>query len=134
MKELLFSSEGRINRSRWWLTSIGAAIALGVVYGILLAIMWAVAPGTVDANGGFSVTGAMAIPYIIVTLAYFILSLWFFISLGAKRYHDLDKPGMWLLIILIPIIGPLIYLVQCGFMRGTVGPNKYGPDPLMGSV
>ena len=25
-------------------------------------------------------------------------------------------------------------LVELGFLRGTVGPNQYGPDPLEGRV
>jgi uncharacterized membrane protein YhaH (DUF805 family) len=24
----------------------------------------------------------------------------------------------------------LWYLIECGFLRGTPGPNSYGPDPL----
>ena len=28
------------------------------------------------------------------------------------------------------VIGGLWYLIECGFLRGTPGPNTYGPDPL----
>jgi uncharacterized membrane protein YhaH (DUF805 family) len=34
----------------------------------------------------------------------------------------------------VPIIGPIWALVECGFLRGTEGPNAYGPDPLAGSL
>ena len=35
-----------------------------------------------------------------------------------------------MLIILVPVIGSLWYLIECGFLNGTTGPNTYGPDPL----
>jgi len=47
-----------------------------------------------------------------------------------KRWHDLDKSGWWVLINFIPIAGQLWCLVECGFLKGTVGPNRFGPDPL----
>lgn len=47
-----------------------------------------------------------------------------------KRWHDLDKSGWWVLINFIPIVGGLWCLVECGFLKGTVGPNRFGPDPL----
>jgi uncharacterized membrane protein YhaH (DUF805 family) len=32
--------------------------------------------------------------------------------------------------VFVPVIGGLWYLIECGFLRGTPGPNAYGPDPL----
>ncbi len=52
------------------------------------------------------------------------------INLGIKRFHDRDKSGWWVLIILVPIIGPIWYFIEAGCLRGTVGPNRFGPDPL----
>lgn len=51
------------------------------------------------------------------------------ISVGVRRLHDRDKSGWWLLIGLIPLIGFLV-LVFWFVQRGTVGPNRFGPDPL----
>ena len=34
-----------------------------------------------------------------------------------------------MLIALIPWIGVLWVLVECGFLEGTNGPNQYGGDP-----
>jgi len=28
------------------------------------------------------------------------------------------------------VIGGLLYLIECGFLKGTTAPNDYGPDPL----
>jgi uncharacterized membrane protein YhaH (DUF805 family) len=54
------------------------------------------------------------------------------IAVSVRRLHDLDRTGWWLLIILTIIGGILLLVWFC--MRGTVGPNRYGPDPLDGVV
>ena len=130
MMQLLFSAHGRINRARFWGTSIlfGACLVLacGIVgYGVVLA-----SPLSIMANGQFNVSGAAAIPFGILYAVYLGLSLWVGICLGIKRYHDLDKAGAWVLIVFVPVVGGLIYLIQAGCMRGTSGPNRFGPDPL----
>ncbi|MBI3439822.1 MAG: hypothetical protein HY054_14440 [Proteobacteria bacterium] len=33
------------------------------------------------------------------------------------------------MILLIPIVGPLWTLIECGFIDGTQGHNGYGPSP-----
>ena len=44
-----------------------------------------------------------------------------------KRFHDRNKSGWWLLIGLIPIIGAIWLLIELGFLKGTPGPNRFGP-------
>jgi uncharacterized membrane protein YhaH (DUF805 family) len=45
--------------------------------------------------------------------------------------HDLDRSGWWFLLVFVPIVGGIILLIwNC--MRGTVGPNRFGPDKLAG--
>lgn len=34
-----------------------------------------------------------------------------------------------MLITLIPLVGPIWTLVECGLLDGTQGLNKYGPSP-----
>jgi uncharacterized membrane protein YhaH (DUF805 family) len=51
------------------------------------------------------------------------------IAIGVRRLHDLDRSGWWLLIFLIPLIGPIILLIWfC--TKGTEGPNRFGADRL----
>ena len=52
------------------------------------------------------------------------------LATATKRYHDRNKSGWWILIVFVPVIGAIWYFVECGFLRGTRGPNPYGPDPL----
>ncbi|MGL4716997.1 MAG: DUF805 domain-containing protein [Aeromonas sp.] len=50
------------------------------------------------------------------------------LAVAARRLHDTDRSGWWLLIGLIPIIGTLvlIYFMVC---NGQPGPNRFGNDP-----
>ena len=134
MVAMLFSTQGRINRSRFWLYSILSSIAAGIVFGLLMVVLWSLFPGTIDANGQFNVNGANAVPYIIAVIAYFVYAIWTTICIGVKRFHDLDKPGVWMLILFVPFLGGIIYFVMAGCLRGTIGPNQYGPDPLQFSA
>lgn len=52
------------------------------------------------------------------------------ISVTVRRLHDIDKSGWWILILFIPLIGWLfLFIWEC--TKGTLGSNRYGPDPLM---
>jgi uncharacterized membrane protein YhaH (DUF805 family) len=57
------------------------------------------------------------------------LIAWPAIAVSAKRWHDRDKSAWWVLIAFIPLIGQLWALVDNGFLRGTRGPNRFGPEP-----
>lgn len=50
------------------------------------------------------------------------------LAVAARRLHDTDRSGWWLLIGLIPIIGTLvlIYFMVC---NGQPVPNRFGNDP-----
>ena len=50
------------------------------------------------------------------------------ISVAVRRLHDLDKSGWWVLLSVVPIIGPLwLFILYC--MAGTSGNNRFGPNP-----
>ena len=63
-------------------------------------------------------------------LMFMIWIFWPSIAVQAKRWHDVNKSAWWLLINIVPIIGPLWALIENGFIAGTTGENRYGPDPL----
>ncbi len=97
---------GRARRQEFWMFALFnflASIALAIVDGIL---------GT---NGGL---GA------IYSLAALIPGL----AVSARRLHDTDHSGWWILINLIPMIGCIIYLVfLCSDSKP--GENRFGPNP-----
>ena len=51
------------------------------------------------------------------------------IAVGVRRLHDLGKPGWWVLIAVVPLIGAIILLIWA-VTRGTHGENRFGADPL----
>jgi uncharacterized membrane protein YhaH (DUF805 family) len=131
---LLFSFQGRINRAKYWIaiiTYISLVIAL-IGFGFFFRF-----------NAIFFVIAA------IVFVALTVSGL----AVGIKRLHDRDMSAWWLLVfyLLPPVLDglgralgiPLIFslaasavsiwaLVVLGFLRGTSGTNRYGPDPLGG--
>ena len=109
---LLTSFEGRINRQPFWMATL------------VLVVINIIASVVITAVFGDS-TLALLLQFL-VALALLYPSL----AVAAKRWHDRDKSGWWTLIVLIPLVGPLGYVIECGFLRGTDGPNRFGPDPL----
>lgn len=53
------------------------------------------------------------------------------IIVQVKRWHDRNKSAWWVLINLIPYIGFFWTFIECGFIKGTKGENRYGEDPLI---
>jgi uncharacterized membrane protein YhaH (DUF805 family) len=53
------------------------------------------------------------------------------IAVSIRRLHDLDRTGWWFLLA-FTVIGMIVLIIwYC--MRGTPGPNRFGPDPLAGA-
>jgi uncharacterized membrane protein YhaH (DUF805 family) len=113
-KQLLLSYDGRISRQPYWLGTL-ALVVVAVAVGVVLTLLSGEESGQLS-----SFVAQLAILYPALCLSM-------------KRWHDRNKSGWWVLINLIPIIGGLWTLVECGFLRGTVGSNDYGPDPLAAS-
>ena len=66
----------------------------------------------------------------LILLVVYVLALWIGLAIAAKRWHDRNKSAWWILIVFVPVVGGLWYLIECGFLKGTTGPNKFGSDPL----
>src|ERR1700738_2225974 len=111
MTSLLFGFQGRTNRAKFWLV----ALAIFVVEAILFAVLGSNVAMSDDRQEALARLGL--VPEISL-------------AVGIKRFHDRNKTGVWILIIFVPVIGGLWYLIECGFLRGTAGPNDYGPDPV----
>jgi uncharacterized membrane protein YhaH (DUF805 family) len=109
--------QGRSSRSEYWwwfLFSAGTNFVLGFIQGL----MEAGAGGPNAASAIFSVLSSL------VTLAIFLPSL----AVAVRRLHDTNRSGWWYLIV-FTIIG-IIPVVIWFATRGTIGENRFGPDPL----
>ena len=138
--ESLFDPGGRNSRARYWLAILLAYLAVFPTLSVSLH----------DTN---SPVAFLAYVGILVAIALLLTA-------AVRRLHDRGKDGpTWLgVFCLIPlallgtartissagllgtlaswilIIGALVVLAwmffELGFVRGTVGPNEYGPDPV----
>ncbi|MEZ5303365.1 MAG: DUF805 domain-containing protein [Verrucomicrobiales bacterium] len=138
--KVLFSLQGRIPRSTFWIWLLILCVIVGIVSTIVLMGMIgavaATAQGNVDSATGqltqeaqagtVAAAGGGILVLCLVTLA----AMWPSIALYAKRYHDINKSAWWICIGFVPLIGAIWMLIECGFMEGTKGPNQFGEDPL----
>ena len=123
MMNLLFSFQGRLNRAKWWLINVSVIVVEMIVFAVLFG-------GTaMMANPGQAMAAISGINAVIVAIVAVIV-FWIALSVAVRRFHGRNKTGWWVLITLVPVIGSLWFLIECGFLRGTTGPNNYGPDPL----
>ena len=125
-KYILTSFQGRINRQSYWMGAIVLAVIAAVLIGGAFAL-FATFTAT-DEPGKYNMQMS-PIGWVISAVAY-VAMIWFGLAIQIKRWHDRDKSGWWVLIALVPVIGGIWALVECGFLRGTSGANRFGPDPL----
>jgi uncharacterized membrane protein YhaH (DUF805 family) len=101
-KYLYMSFDGRIARKDWW---IGALIIF-VVSLVVTALI-----------------GDRGLIQFVVWIFLFIASL----ALHIKRFHDRGKPGWWVLVFFIPVIGFIWMIIEMGILEGDAEANEYGP-------
>ena len=98
-------SAGRARRAEFWMFALINFIISLVLYGIGLAV-----------GVGQLLEG-------IYSLAVFVPSL----AVGARRLHDTDRSGWWLLVA-FTVIG-IVLLLYFYILDSQPGSNKYGPNP-----
>ena len=103
--DLVFSTDGRINRVTFWKTWV-----------VFLLLGWI----------GFLLIDSPDTRAAVVGWAIFAALIWPVITVSAKRWHDLDKAAWWCLLFLVPVVGQIWSLVCLGFFQGTSGPNRFG--------
>lgn len=103
---------GRARRKEYWYYTL---------FNLIITIALAVIDGV---TGSFSSTTGIGLLGGIYGLAVLIPSL----AVLVRRLHDTERSGWWLLIALIPIIGPLVLLVFL-VQDSKPGQNQYGENP-----
>ncbi|MCB9593011.1 MAG: FAD-binding protein [Sandaracinaceae bacterium] len=106
---LLFSTRGRIGRATLWWTSLAVLMAFVLVL-----------PIAERASPRFGVAGLDLLVLVILGV------------LSTKRLHDRGRSPWSLLVVLVPVLGPLWLFVELGLRKGTEGENHYGLDPRDG--
>lgn len=114
ISQLLFSFQGRISRSTYWLKYFLPYIGI-----YILMIVLDIVSGTFDARSDIGVFSGI----------FSLVAIYPSLAISVKRCHDRDRSGWFLLVGLIPLVN-IWLLVELGFLKGTPGENKYGSDSL----
>ena len=137
---LLFGFSGRINRAKFWLALSIYVVFFFAVVGVTAAV----------ASSMTTVFGAALAAYVPLIVSG--------VAVGTKRLHDRNKSAWWLAVfyagpLLLNLLGYYVLggdesntinqvvtylsfalnvwtLVELGCLRGTIGGNRYGGDPL----
>jgi len=157
---LLFGFSGRINRAKWWLTvlitaiinllvtmvtnSIQSTTIIGIIGFVgFIVVCWIYLAAGIKRLHDLNRTGAWLVVFLgapIVAMVFLVASVGVtaFGLLLAGQAPDaatIAQMGMTVIVAgLICLVVGIWGLIWFGCLRGTVGPNQYGPDPLEGKV
>lgn len=106
-QQFYLSLNGRISRRDWWLR-------------------WYL-PGVILCTAVVVLTPRQEFGWSMQVL--WLLVIWPFIAVCAKRCHDRGRSAWFLLLTLVPIIGYLWMVVDLGFLGGDEGANRFGDAP-----
>lgn len=121
---LLFGFQGRIPRQPYWMGQIGVFIACQMVIFASKSMRGRLAD---DPHAGGMI--ALSLVGSLTLLALMLALIWISIALVVKRWHDRGKSGVWALLGLVPILGWTWQFIECGFLEGTLGANRFRPSP-----
>jgi uncharacterized membrane protein YhaH (DUF805 family) len=113
-----FSFNGRIRRSLYWICQIAGGVLSTAGFYALTAI-------ALQSKGNLAVASVV----LLLSLVLMVLAIWSGLAVTVKRWHDRDKSGWWLFIAFLPLVGAIWALIECGFLDGTAGSNRFGPSP-----
>ncbi len=100
--------DGRARRAEYW-------------YFVLAAALLGIGAGFVDGIVGTRTGFGLGLVSTILSVAFLLPNL----SVGARRLHDTDRLGWWLLIAAVPVVGAIVLIVFLA-QDGTPGENRYG--------
>ena len=106
---LWLDPRGRIGRRTFWLQGVLVMCGMAVLLRALLDIA--------------------RLPQEQVDEWVSLLLAWPALAISAKRWHDRDRSGWWVLVLLLPVVGVLWLLADNGFVRGSPGRNRFGEPP-----
>jgi len=130
-----YSLEGRVKREDYWYYGWGLFWTMYAIIflfaGIFAAIFYYTIGKYYASNTIVQIIGGIytALGLTLIYVSYGMK----FLSNKIKRLHDNNKSGWFLLWTLVPILGQLFGLyifITNWFLRGTIGSNDFGDDPV----
>lgn len=103
---------GRAGRREYWMF-------------LLFNLIFTIAARFVDMTSGSDIVLLGMRP---VSMGYGLAVALPSLAVAVRRLHDIGYAGWWMLLLIVPFIGPVALLVMfC--LAGDPGDNKYGPAP-----
>ena len=103
---------GRATRQQYWM------FTLIYILFYIATIILDVALGLFDEETGYG----------LFSMVYTIGLLLPYLALLARRLHDIGRSAWWILLIVIPLIGPIVILIFT-VIGSQQEENKWGPNP-----
>jgi uncharacterized membrane protein YhaH (DUF805 family) len=158
LMSLYTTTDGRIGRQQWWIgvivlvvINIAITIVLGLVFGLwnnmqvaawvstilFLIFAYPIYALYVKRRHDRDNNGLDALIFMAILVVQFVLQA-LGISVSPQEIPNVGTVMMPNIIGQVIGVITLVYgiymLVVMGFLRGTVGPNQYGPDPVGGAT
>ena len=113
----LFSFSGKADRFEWWVISTVTDLAaqLCLIFGFMSVYS--------DASFRYLQAGGLFLSVIV--------ALWMSIAVSARRFRDRERSPWLLLAGLVPVVGWIWCLIECGFLPA---PGARGPRKLVRSI
>ncbi|WP_109505631.1 DUF805 domain-containing protein [Nocardioides speluncae] len=100
--------DGRAGRNEFWMFFL---------FHVIIFVVLSIIDSVVLSANGFGILSGL----------YWLGTIVPSIAVGIRRFHDIGKPGIWILLGLIPCVGGLVLLYF--YAQESVGPNEYGEGP-----
>ncbi|BCJ92002.1 DUF805 domain-containing protein [Terrihabitans soli] len=138
-QSLLFGLQGRITRAPWWIGNIGITIiTILIAFFAMATSPYLLVVILIFVYAGFALSLKRAhdrdrpdwyviVPYLLSLLSS--VARFTMISSAPEATPGTSELLLFAVDIVVSIWG-LVLLIDLGFLRGTRGPNRYGPDPL----
>ena len=110
MAGLLFGFEGRVGRGPFWLGQIVVLLLVWLYATYVDRLLAAWMPGSIFMGSAVALIFALPI-------------IWVQMAITIKRCHDRGKTGFWTMLLLLPIVGQLWLLVDCGLLPAADPPR-----------
>jgi uncharacterized membrane protein YhaH (DUF805 family) len=158
-RNFIFSFRGRVGRPGFWLYN-AIAVPLVLLLAVAFWIYALSVPGAYENGGPIPLPGGLlGIAGAILFVAILVVTIFAGAAVTVKRLHDRSRAWWWILVFVVApdaLLGLAQYLpdneaasesalfaiqfaalalaawgsIELGFLRGTAGPNRFGPDPL----
>jgi len=118
MSSNFFSTQGRLNRARYFINVFLIWVATYLVVVICSPIFESSTYGSSNDSG----KGIFGLIVMIGNMTFIAFQI-------VKRFHDLGKSGSYYWLLWLPLVN-IYWTFVLLFTKGNEGPNEYGDDPL----